>query len=102
MSAKYVCPVCDYAELDEDPRLHNYNICDQCGVEFGNEAEELYPFIREAWIAAGRPFWYARIDESKEPEIDSAPWISEAIAKAMRERKAVQRIADLFEPRLRR
>ena len=58
MTAKYVCPVCDYAELDEDPALEHYNICRQCAVEFGVEPVESHALIREEWIKAGRPFWF--------------------------------------------
>ncbi len=53
----FTCPVCDWPLLTEDPKLLNYNICEQCGTEFGNEHPEQYPEIRAAWEQRGRPFW---------------------------------------------
>tara|TARA_B100000614_G_C14374051_1_gene422668 strand:+ start:446 stop:640 length:195 start_codon:yes stop_codon:yes gene_type:complete len=32
----YVCPVCDYPELTEEP-YYSFEICPQCGIEFGYE-----------------------------------------------------------------
>ena len=53
----YTCPVCGWDKLEEDPLKCSYEICSQCGVEFGFESPELYPAIRTAWEAAGKPFW---------------------------------------------
>lgn len=57
MSGKFTCPVCDWPELEEDPETPSYEICPQCGVEFGYEPREAYPEIRRRWEEAGRPFW---------------------------------------------
>lgn len=57
----YTCPVCGCAELEEEPTPTSYEICPQCGVEFGyDDANTLYDVLREGWIAAGRPFWSTR------------------------------------------
>jgi hypothetical protein len=53
---QYTCPVCEYPDLSEKP-VSSYEICPQCGVEFGYEEPELYPHIRKAWLAAGKPCW---------------------------------------------
>lgn len=71
---KWNCPVCEWADLDIDPKLEDYNICPQCGVEFGFEAKELYPYIREAWIKAGRPTWRGCADDSA--------WLGDAVLEA--------------------
>ncbi len=53
----FMCPVCDWPRLDQDPKLLLYNICEQCGTEFGVERPDDYPNIRAAWEAVGKPFW---------------------------------------------
>lgn len=53
----FTCPVCEYEKLDADPILETYDICDQCGTEFGYNKPSQYQAIREAWIGAGMPFW---------------------------------------------
>lgn len=53
----YICPVCDYAELEYPPK--DYNICDQCGTEFGNDDEILtHEQLRRKWVRKGRKFFY--------------------------------------------
>jgi hypothetical protein len=48
----YKCPVCYFAEMT-DP-LEDYNICECCGTEFGNDDEIKTHFqLRQEWIAAG-------------------------------------------------
>jgi hypothetical protein len=60
--AKFACPVCKYSLLLKDPSTLSYEICPQCGVEFGNEPREVYSKITAAWIAAGMPFWRTNRD----------------------------------------
>lgn len=54
---KNICPVCEYAELPNPYEPGSYDICPQCGVEFGLEMTECYPAIKSAWLEAGRPFF---------------------------------------------
>lgn len=72
--SEYVCPVCDYPELEQDPHSLSYEICIQCGVEFGCELEEDYPAIRERWIAAGRKMWADPSKPDERPD-GPAPWL---------------------------
>ena len=68
----YVCPVCGYPNLKEEPRNEatggSYEICPSCGIEFGYDDEaggdatrrrDLYLRWRNDWIAAGMP-WRSR------------------------------------------
>jgi hypothetical protein len=34
-SRQYACPVCDYVGFDENPLDRTFDICPQCGIEFG-------------------------------------------------------------------
>jgi hypothetical protein len=53
----YTCPVCFYDRLLTPPQ--DYNICDCCGTEFGNDDEfRSYAELRATWINAGAPWFY--------------------------------------------
>jgi predicted amidophosphoribosyltransferase len=59
MKRSHICPVCDYDLSPEYP--DNYNICPQCGTEFGNDDENFsHKQLREKWIAGGRKFWFKK------------------------------------------
>ena len=51
----FPCPVCD--NVMGRP-AKDYNICSQCGTEFGYDAEENYPALRQQWIDSGKKHWY--------------------------------------------
>jgi hypothetical protein len=54
---KYMCPVCFFDKLTEAPK--DYNICDCCGTEFGNDDElRSYAELRADWIARGARWFY--------------------------------------------
>jgi uncharacterized protein (DUF983 family) len=53
----YMCPVCEWPNLYEDPTGLSYEICRQCGTEFGADDPEDYPKRRERWISLGRKMW---------------------------------------------
>lgn len=65
----YVCPVCGYPDLQDEPRSDatggSYEICPSCGIQFGLDDEaggdsarrdELYGDWRQRWIAAKTPW----------------------------------------------
>jgi hypothetical protein len=69
--ATFVCPVCGYPGLTEEPWTigpehdsPSYEICPSCGTEFGYtdfrpgraERRERQRELRSTWIAAGRPW----------------------------------------------
>ena len=52
----YTCPVCFFSGLEDPPS--NYNICDCCGTEFGNDDESVsHAALRERWVNSGAE-WY--------------------------------------------
>jgi hypothetical protein len=54
----YTCPVCYYTGMQDPPR--DYNICECCGTEFGNDDEALsHEELRTRWIESGAK-WYFR------------------------------------------
>jgi len=53
----YTCPVCFFDQLTEPAR--DYNICDCCGTEFGNDDEiRTHEELRRAWVDAGTPWFF--------------------------------------------
>ena len=55
----WTCPVCEYEFLTKEPK-NSFEICRQCGVEFGNDdASWTHAELRTIWIRAGHPFWRA-------------------------------------------
>lgn len=55
----YPCPVCGYAdnEWSEEVPDMSYDICAQCGVEFGlDDVSKTWEDLRHEWIAKGQPF----------------------------------------------
>lgn len=53
----FSCPVCYYDQLEEP--ASDYNICDCCGTEFGNDDEQLsWAQLRSNWINKGGPWFY--------------------------------------------
>jgi hypothetical protein len=52
---KYICHVCGYPNLDEQPLLESHNICPCCGVEYGYEDCKFvsYKKFKNDWIASG-------------------------------------------------
>ena len=73
---KYVCPICGYNGLEEEPYC-SYEICPCCGYEFGSseyfnksnysvdvgyefdykENEKFYAFIHLLWLKNGAKWW---------------------------------------------
>jgi hypothetical protein len=59
----FECPVCYYPKLKENPHHATYEICPQCGIEFGYQdsgpkgQQYYWKILREKWIAAGCPWW---------------------------------------------
>lgn len=52
---KYICPICGFDGLDEEPYFNNgkipsHNICDCCGCQFGYDDNDK---SRQKWIASG-------------------------------------------------
>lgn len=64
---KYICPVCGYDNLDEEPyeddRIPSHNVCDCCGCKFGCDDNENY---RRKWIEYGGK-WFI-------PELKPKDW----------------------------
>jgi hypothetical protein len=68
---KYVCPVCGYDGLDEEPWSDGSpsdEICPSCGIHFGYDdaaggdphaRQEIYATWRQRWLAAAMP-WSSR------------------------------------------
>jgi hypothetical protein len=69
VSMSYMCPVCGYPGLKEQPRSEvtgpSDEICPSCGIQFGydDEAggnasarERIYQQWRKKWIAVGMPW----------------------------------------------
>lgn len=55
----YACPVCYLEGLEEDPKQPTYEICPQCGTEFGADDEDAtHAQLRTAWIRGGRKYWF--------------------------------------------
>ena len=59
----YICPVCNYPNLQERPRGEttggSYEICPSCGFQFGVTDEDLgftYEVWRQDWITKGMPW----------------------------------------------
>lgn len=78
LSQKYICPICGYNKLKEDPYhngvLASFDICPCCGFEFGvtygNELDEemgIYSeeqaieYYRKIWILTGALWFYEQI-----------------------------------------
>ncbi len=59
----YICPVCEYGGLEEDPKTRTFEICPQCGTEFGyQDCVTSHEELRKRWIAEGKPFKHPRLD----------------------------------------
>ena len=53
----YTCPVCYYIGMQDPPR--DYNICECCGTEFGNDDEALsHEELRTRWIESGAKWFF--------------------------------------------
>jgi len=80
LNKKYICPICGYDKLKEDPYyngvLASCDICPSCGFEFGvtyfNELdkeigiyseEEAIKYYRKMWILTGALWFYEQIYE---------------------------------------
>lgn len=54
----FMCPVCGYPNLEDDPKLQNYDICPCCATEFGaSDVSNTYEELRADWIARGKQWW---------------------------------------------
>jgi hypothetical protein len=63
----YTCPVCYFYKLAEEPK--DYNICECCGTEFGNDDCDLsHEELRNAWIDSGARWFF------REPPPLWNPW----------------------------
>lgn len=61
----YDCYICGYPDLDEDPKMQDYNICPSCGVEFGYDdwgadRKERHESLRQNWVERGYKWWAER------------------------------------------
>jgi hypothetical protein len=64
---RFTCPVCYYAGMQEPPM--DYNICECCGTEFGNDDEVLsHGELRAQWISNGTRWFF------KNPPVGWNPW----------------------------
>jgi len=53
----YTCPVCYYTGMQDPPR--DYNICECCGTEFGNDDEaHSHEDLRTRWIESGAKWFF--------------------------------------------
>jgi len=77
---RYVCPVCGYPELKEEPYGADGGgsdeICPSCGIHFGYHdyaggdsarRPELYSRLRQKWIAGGMKWRYGRLPAGWDP-----------------------------------
>lgn len=63
----FTCPVCFYDELVEPPI--NYNICECCGTEFGNDDDMYSPDeLRTNWMTDGAKWFFGN------PPVAWNPW----------------------------
>lgn len=63
----FTCPVCFFDGLTEPPQ--DYNICECCGTEFGNDDEaRSHEELRMEWLAAGANWFFG------EPPSGWNPW----------------------------
>jgi hypothetical protein len=63
----FTCPVCFFEGMTEPPQ--DYNICECCGTEFGNDDEDrTYEELREQWRASGAKWFFG------EPPLGWNPW----------------------------
>jgi len=80
LNKKYICPICGYDKLKEDPYnngvLSSFDICLCCGFEFGvtynNELdkeiriyseEQAVEYYRKMWILTGALWFYEQVYE---------------------------------------
>jgi hypothetical protein len=55
----FTCPVCFYNRLQDPPR--DYNICECCGTEFGNDDDlASWEDLRAEWINRGARWFFDR------------------------------------------
>jgi hypothetical protein len=53
----YTCPVCYYTGMQDPPK--DYNICECCGTEFGNDDEaHSHEELRTRWIEGGAKWFF--------------------------------------------
>ena len=65
----YVCPICNFDELDHPPA--DWHICPSCGTEFEHDdINTAYEQLRQEWIDAGAP-WFS---EARLPPEGWDPW----------------------------
>lgn len=85
MRTEYICPICGYSRLRENPMI-SYEICACCGYEFGTmmywidnevydlgngeENEIVYKKVRDLWLAHGCP-WFRKELRPKNWNLDS-------------------------------
>ncbi len=53
---KYICPICGYDGLEDDPYQETFEICPCCGYEFG--AGEDFDKRRHDWLKSGAKWWF--------------------------------------------
>jgi len=71
---KYMCPVCDYDNLELPPR--NHEICPCCGTEVGfDDFEKSNQQLRFKWIRGGRLWWSKNVTDDREikPDLPLCP-----------------------------
>lgn len=78
---KYICPICGYDKLKNNPTQDSYEICPCCGYEFGSfeynkediskyfpkfqENPEVFSFIRNQWIGNNFTWWSKNTQKPK-------------------------------------
>lgn len=61
-SQRWICPVCGYPNLDENPREQIHEICDSCGTQFGyTDSNRSYEELRKQWIDNGMKFYFEKL-----------------------------------------
>ena len=64
----FMCPVCGYPELHDDPLTYSEEICPSCWYQFGYSYSEGYDFDswREKWVAGGMKWSSKGIPQPKD------------------------------------
>lgn len=65
----YICPVCGWDKIEQDPSQWTFEICPQCGTEFGNDDYwNTHEELRQRWIDGGSKWWSPSPDSLWTPD----------------------------------